>query len=51
MTREPEERRNRRRTEPRWLPSDTLLGTVLMICGLAIAVLILTGEIALGFAP
>jgi hypothetical protein len=40
-----------RHSESRWLPSEALLGGLLFVFGLTIAVLILTGEVRLGFAP
>jgi hypothetical protein len=51
LLREREERRNRHRSDSSWLPSEALVGTVLVLCGLAIAVLILTGEIRLAVVP
>jgi hypothetical protein len=43
--------RNPHRSDSRWLPSEALLATVLVVCGLAIAVLIVTGELTLVLAP
>jgi chromosome segregation ATPase len=48
---QPSRRQHKRANQPRWLPSESMLGLVLLVLGLAIAILILSGAIKLGFAP
>jgi hypothetical protein len=40
--------RPERRSAARWLPSEAILGIVLLVFGLTVAVLILTGALTLG---
>jgi hypothetical protein len=47
----PRQRPARRRSDARWLPSEAVLGLCLLVFGLTVAVLILTGALKLGFAP
>jgi hypothetical protein len=47
----PRVRPPRRRSEARWLPSEAVLGICLLVFGVTVAVLILTGALKLGFAP
>jgi DNA repair exonuclease SbcCD ATPase subunit len=44
-------RATERRPQSQWLPSETLLGVFLLVFGLTVAVLILTGVVKLGFSP
>jgi hypothetical protein len=50
-TARPRERPARRRSQSRWLPSEALLGIFLLLFGLTVAALLLTGAVKLGFAP
>jgi hypothetical protein len=47
----PRKRPARRRVQSRWLPSEAMLGLVLLVFGVTVAVLVLTGAVKLGFAP
>jgi hypothetical protein len=47
----PRERLGTRRAHAGWLPSEAVLGIVLLVFGITVAVLILTGAVKLGFAP
>jgi hypothetical protein len=42
--------RELRDRQSNWLPSEPLLGLILLILGLAVAVLILTGTLKVGFS-
>ena len=47
----PRQRPARRRTDARWLPSEAMIGVMLLVFGLTVAVLILAGVVKLGVAP
>jgi hypothetical protein len=47
----PEFRTVRRRAAAGWVPSEMVIGSFLLVFGITLAVLILTGAVRLGFAP
>ena len=47
----PRQRAARRRAESRWLPSETIVGLVLLALGLTAATLLLLGVVRLVVAP